>query len=72
MEDIINRGGGRLLIQLNNVTTIEDLETKNDVHGNVDSVRCMVKVCELIKLESGEAFLSSNVVIINSWARDVS
>ena len=55
MEDIINRGGGKLLIQLYNVTPNEDLDTKNDVHVSVDGIRRVVKAGELVKLEPGES-----------------
>ena len=39
MEDIINRGGGDLLIQLYNATADEQLDEKNEVLVSVDGSR---------------------------------
>ena len=43
MEDIINRGGGNVLIRVYNSTKDEDLDKVNDVHVHIDG-REMVAV----------------------------
>jgi len=53
-EDIINRGGGQLVIQLYNSTPDEKL-ADTDVNVSVDGVRCRVKAGELVTLSLGES-----------------
>ncbi len=55
MEDIINRSGGRLVIQLYNATPDEELDRKSEVRVSVDGMRRTVKAGELLKLETGES-----------------
>jgi D-lyxose ketol-isomerase len=55
MEDIINRGGGDLVIQLWNSTPDEDLDLVSDVLVSVDSVKIKVNAGGTITLKPGES-----------------
>ena len=55
MEDIINRGGGDLLIQLYRATSDEQLDTQNPVSISVDGMRRMVEPGGTIRLTPGES-----------------
>ena len=55
MEDIINRGGGKLNIQLYNATSQDGLDTDNDVQVSVDGMRRTVKAGSIVQLEPGES-----------------
>lgn len=55
MEDIINRGGGNLLIQLFNATFDEDMDTTKNVSVAIDGVRHNVEAGETIRLAPGES-----------------
>jgi D-lyxose ketol-isomerase len=55
MEDIINRGGGELVIQLWNSTPDEKLDVANDVTVSVDSLKVKVKAGGTISLTPGES-----------------
>ena len=54
MEDIINRGGGNLVIRLWNSTAGEELD-QTDVAVSMDGVRVTVKAGETIVLHPGES-----------------
>lgn len=54
-EDIINRGGGKLVIQLYNSTKDEGLDTQNDVVVSIDGVKRVVKAGDTVTLEPGES-----------------
>jgi len=55
MEDIINRGGGTLNIQLYNATPDDGLDNDRDVHVSVDGMRRTVKPGGIVQLEPGES-----------------
>jgi D-lyxose ketol-isomerase len=55
MEDIINRGGGQLLIQLYNAIPDENLDLTNDVSVAIDGVRHNLKAGEIVRLAPGES-----------------
>jgi D-lyxose ketol-isomerase len=55
MEDIINRGGGELLIQLYNATPDEQLDNKNEVQVSLDGLRRSLKPGDTIRLTPGES-----------------
>ena len=55
MEDIINRGGGELVIQLWNSLSNEDLDLVNNVFVSVDGVKTNVKAGATIVLTPGES-----------------
>lgn len=54
-EDIINRGGGNLVIQLYNSTPDEQLDLVNDVTVSTDGVQRTVKAGGIITLTPGES-----------------
>jgi D-lyxose ketol-isomerase len=53
-EDIINRGGGQLIVQLYNSTPDEKL-ADTDVNISIDGIRCRVKAGDLVTLSAGES-----------------
>jgi D-lyxose ketol-isomerase len=55
MEDIINRGGGDLLIQLYNATVDEQLDEKNEVSVSVDGIRHKLEPGGNLRLTPGES-----------------
>ena len=55
MEDIINRGGGNVLIRVYNSTSDEDLDRVNDVLVHVDGREYLVPAGTQIKLMPGES-----------------
>jgi D-lyxose ketol-isomerase len=55
MEDIINRGGGDLLIQLYNATPDEQLDLENEVSVSVDGVRRTLAPGAMVRLSPGES-----------------
>lgn len=55
MEDIINRGGGELLIQLYNATPDEQLDGQNEVHIAVDGLRRSLQPGATLRLAPGES-----------------
>jgi D-lyxose ketol-isomerase len=55
IEDIINRGGGDLLIQLYNATAEEQLDEKNELQVSIDGLRQTLKPGETVRLTPGES-----------------
>ena len=55
MEDIINKGGGNLLIRVYNSTKDEDLDKENDVTVHMDGRVFTVKAGTQVKLTPGES-----------------
>ncbi len=55
MEDIINRGGGNVLIRVYNATADEDLDKVNDVYVNIDGRECIVPAGTQVRLTPGES-----------------
>ena len=55
MEDIINRGGGDLLIQLYNASADEQLNKYDEVHVSVDGNRRTIEPGGTIRLVPGES-----------------
>ena len=55
MEDIINRGGGNILIRVYNSTKDEKLDEVNDVEVNMDGVKKMVPAGTQVCLKPGES-----------------
>jgi D-lyxose ketol-isomerase len=55
MEDIINRGGGYLLVQLYNATADEQLDEKNKVLTSIDGLRRSLMPGETVRLAPGES-----------------
>jgi D-lyxose ketol-isomerase len=65
-EDIINRGGGKLVIQLYNSTKDEGLDT-SDVVVSIDGVKRMVKAGDTVSLEPGESISIFNGLYHKFW-----
>jgi D-lyxose ketol-isomerase len=55
MEDIINRGGGALAIQLYNATPDEQLDYQNPVTVSMDGVRLTFHAGHTLRLKPGES-----------------
>ena len=55
MEDIINRGGGNVLIRVYNSTKEEDLDKVHDVHVHVDGREMVVPAGSQVRLTPGES-----------------
>ena len=55
MEDIINKGGGNLLIRVYNSTADEDLDKVNDVHVHLDGREVVVPAGTQVRLTPGES-----------------
>jgi len=67
-EDIINRGGGELVIQLYNSTPAEKLDTENDVVVQCDGVTRTVKPGGFIHLKPGESITLLSGQYHTFWA----
>ncbi len=65
-EDIINRGGGKLVIQLYNSSPEEGLDT-GDVHVSIDGVRRTVKAGGKVTLEPGESISITSGLYHQFW-----
>jgi D-lyxose ketol-isomerase len=55
MEDIINRGGGDLLIQLYQATEDEQLDGNNPVNVSIDGLRRTLGPGDTVRLAPGES-----------------
>ncbi|MCX6065514.1 MAG: D-lyxose/D-mannose family sugar isomerase [Chloroflexi bacterium] len=55
MEDIINRGGGKLKLRLYPASANEDLVRTGEVHFSVDGSRHRIDAGEVVTLEPGES-----------------
>ncbi|MGD0878604.1 MAG: D-lyxose/D-mannose family sugar isomerase [Anaerolineales bacterium] len=55
MEDIINRGGGELIIQLYNATPDEQLDESHEVLVSIDGLRRTLKPGDTVRLTPGES-----------------
>ena len=55
MEDIINRGGGELLLQLYHATADEQLDEKNAVQVSVDGLQRTLEPGDTVRLSPGES-----------------
>lgn len=71
MEDIINRGGGTLYIQVYNATPEEDLDRENDVHLSLDGVKRVVKPGEIVQLHAGESITLEQRCYHKFWADEL-
>lgn len=68
-EDIINRGGGRLVIQLYNATE-DDRLADTDVSVSVDGVRRIVKAGDCVTLAPGESITLTPRLYHKFWGAD--
>jgi D-lyxose ketol-isomerase len=67
MEDIINRGGGRLKLRLYPASADEDLVRTGDVIFSVDGCRRSIKAGEVITLGPGESITLEQHVYHEFW-----
>ena len=65
-EDIINRGGGQLALQLYNSTVDEDL-SPTDVTVSMDGVKHKVKAGDTVVLNPGESITLPNLLYHKFW-----
>ena len=68
-EDIINRGGGRLAIQLYNSTSDDELDD-SDVTVSMDGVRYTVKAGDTVELKPGESITLPTRLYHKFWGID--
>ncbi len=68
-EDIINRGGGKLVIQLYNSTEDDGL-ADTDVTVSIDGVRRVVKAGDTVALSPGESITLSSRLYHKFWAAE--
>ncbi len=68
MEDIINRGGGELVIQLYNSTPDEQLDKKNDVKVSIDGIEHTVKAGDTVRLQPGDSITLTRGMYHKFWA----
>jgi len=70
MEDIINRGGGRLMIQLYNSTKEEDLDKETPVQVSLDGVLHTVPPGGVVELGPGESITLVPGMYHKFWGAD--
>jgi D-lyxose ketol-isomerase len=68
MEDIIDRGGGDLCIQLYNATADEQLDEAGDVTVSVDGTRMVLPAGSTLKLTPGESVTLPQRCYHKFWA----
>lgn len=70
MEDIINRGGGRLLIQLYNSTAAEGLDRESPVTVSIDGVEKTIRAGDVVELQPGESITLPGGLYHKFWGED--
>jgi D-lyxose ketol-isomerase len=70
MEDIINRGGGDLMIQLFNATPDEKLDVENQIHLSVDGIMRSFNPADILTLTPGESVSLPQYCYHKFWAID--
>ncbi len=68
MEDIINRGGGRLAVRLYNSNKDEELDQNGPVTVMVDSLRRNLPAGEVVELKPGESITLPQLCYHEFWA----
>ena len=68
MEDIINRGGGKLLLQLYNSTPAETLDEQGEVLVSVDGVERKLPAGTVVTLSPGESISLPQYCYHQFWA----
>jgi hypothetical protein len=68
MEDIINRGGGNLLVQLYNSTPDEQLDEAAPVSVSVDGITRTVPAGGIVELKPGESITLTRGLYHQFWA----
>ena len=67
MEDIINRGGGKLIIQLYNSTSEEQIDTERNIEVTTDGIHRILSPGGLISLTPGESITLSSYCYHKFW-----
>lgn len=70
MEDIINRGGGKLVIELYHSTPDDLLDESSDVVVSIDGIEHTYKPGGCVTLEPGESITLRQRVYHQFWAED--
>ena len=70
MEDIINRGGGRLMIQLYNSTPDEKIDQESQVHVVMDGVSHTFHAGDIVSLKPGESITLTPGLYHKFWGAD--
>ena len=70
MEDIINRGGGTLMMQLYNSTPEEELDLLNPVHVVSDGVALTVPAGTVLELQPGQSVTLTHGMYHAFWAKE--
>lgn len=70
MEDIINRGGGNLMVELYNATEDEQLDKINPVKINIDGTVSYVPAGSIIKLVPGQSITLPPYQYHAFWAQE--
>ena len=70
MEDIINRGGGNLMIQVYNATPEEELDPTSSVTLSVDGVKRQFQAGGILSLGPGESVTLPQYCYHQFWAQD--
>ncbi len=70
MEDIINRGGGRLMIQLYNSTANEDLDKVSPVRVSLDGVEQIIPAGGVVELKPGDSITLAPGMYHKFWGED--
>jgi D-lyxose ketol-isomerase len=69
MEDIINRGGGELVIQLWNSTPDEQLDQATTVVASMDGVRVSLKPGDTVILKPGDSITLPTRLYHKFWGK---
>lgn len=67
MEDIINRGGGDLLIQLYNSTPDEDLDMEKKIEVSMDGVVKTFQPGDIVRIKTGESISLPSYLYHTFW-----
>lgn len=67
-EDIINRGGGNLLIQLYNSTEDEDMDMETPIVVSIDGVKTTLAPGSIVTLTPGESICLTQGLYHQFWA----
>lgn len=68
MEDIINRGGAELVIQLYNATADEELDKSGEVKVSIDGIVHTVKAGDTVRLKPGDSITLEPRMYHKFWA----
>jgi hypothetical protein len=70
IEDIINRGGGTLVVKLYNSTADEDRDEKSEVSVRVDGVDRVMRAGGVVRLDPGESITLTPRLYHEFWGEE--